>query len=277
MIHYNLNLLRNLFQDFHYLIKTTISFYDNDFQATSVHSKWSENHLCSYIKGELNAGHKCAVSDEECFQRFRNGENSFYYSCHMGLTEMAIRFASKNITYGYVIIGPFKNPKRSQETINILQKAYGENNKALADKAIQLYQRLPSFSMEKYYAIKNVMLAIFDYAKTQNIIFEKLNTFSEVIEPYVLDHLHEPLSIEQLCKTFFLTQKQLYTLFKKNTHKTPKHYINEQRVNKARHLIITTNKPLPEISASIGVGDYNYFIKIFKAYDGHTPTYYRKQ
>lgn len=276
MIQYDLNLLRNLFQDLHCLIKATISFYDNDFNATSVHSKCSVSDLCSYLKDDLKMGHKCAVSDEECFKRFRNGEDAFYYSCHMGLTEMAFRFAPNKVTYGYIIIGPFKNSTNAQETIRHIQTVCNQYNTELTKKAITLYQRLPSFSLEKYYAIKSIVFALCDYAKNQNLIFDKNNLFSETIEPYILEHLHEQLSLEKLCKTFFVSQKQLYALFKRNTQKTPKHYINEQRVNKARQLLVTTSMSLSDIAAAVGTLDYNYFIKIFKAYDGHTPSYYRK-
>lgn len=275
MIQYNLNLLRNLFEDLHYLIKTTVSFFDDNFLATSVHSKRRVNHLCVLVKDEWNCRHNCAVSDERCFQRFRDGENSFYYSCHFGFIEMAFRFAVNNVTYGYVIIGPFRDKKNSKETLERIKRCCG-NNPELLEKTLQLYQQIPTFSLEKYYAIKNISFAIFDYAKNHNIISEKSNLFSEQIEPYILSNLKEPLTIEGLCKKFFLTQKQLYNMFEKNTHKTPKRYVNEQRVNQARHLIITTNMPLAEIASSVGVDDYNYFIKIFKSYDGHTPMHYRK-
>ncbi len=275
MIQYNLNLLRNLFEDFSYLIKTTISFFDDNFLPTSVHSEdRRENHLCSLIKNSWNCRHNCTVSDEQCFERFRNGESFFYYHCHFGLIEMAFRFSVNNVTYGYVIIGPFRDQKNSKATVEAIKRLCTDEQ--LLEKTLQTYQKIPTFSLEKFYAIKNISFSIFDYAKNHNIISEKSNIFSEQIEPYILSHLQDTLTIEGLCKTFFLTQKQLYNVFEKNTHKTPKRYINEQRVYSARHLIITTNLPLSEIAASVGVPDYNYFIKIFKSYDGHTPMHYRK-
>ena len=219
---------------------------------------------------------RCSVSDEKVFQRFLNGENAFFYSCHFGLIELAFRFTANKETYGYVIIGPFKDPKKTKENIELIKKLTSNQPAKNTKKALHFYQKIPHFSLEKYYAIRNLCFTIFEYAKNHNIISQPSNLFSEEIASYIAENLDQPLSIEFLCKKFFLTQKQLYRLFETNAKKTPKRYINEQRVNKARHMIISTNRPLSEIAMSVGVSDYNYFIKIFKAYDGHTPMYYRK-
>ena len=276
MIQYNLDLLRNLFNDFNYLINAPISFYDDNFNATSVHSQWTANHLCEIIKDEWKMRHRCSVSDEKVFQRFRNGENAFFYSCHFGLIEIAFRFTANKETYGYVIIGPFKDPKKTKENIELIKRLMERQPTEKIKRALHFYHKIPHFSLEKYHAIRNLCSTIFEYARNHNIISQKSNLFSEEIATYILENLDQPLSIEFLCKKFFLSQKQLYRIFEINAKKTPKRYINEQRINKARHMIISGNQPLPEIAAAVGVSDYNYFIKMFKAYDGHTPMYYRK-
>ena len=166
--------------------------------------------------------------------------------------------------------------KKTKENIELIKKLTSNQPAKNTKKALHFYQKIPHFSLEKYYAIRNLCFTIFEYAKNHNIISQPSNLFSEEIASYIAENLDQPLSIEFLCKKFFLTQKQLYRLFETNAKKTPKRYINEQRVNKARHMIISTNRPLSEIAMSVGVSDYNYFIKIFKAYDGHTPMYYRK-
>lgn len=276
MIQYNLNLLTHLFDDFSYLIKATVSYYDQNFQPTSAHSKWSEKHICELVKGSWGQTHNCTCTDEATLQRLKNGENAFYYTCHFGLIEMAFRFSVEKETYGYVIIGPFKSHSNTKEITGVIKKLCKDDDK-LYENAISFYKKIPTFSLDKYYAIKSLSYAIFEYAINHNVIVEKSSFFSENIEKYILENLNEKFSIENLCQKFFLTQKQLYSVFLKNTNKTPKRYINEIKVNKAKKLIITTDMALPDIADSVGVQDYNYFIKIFKMYDGHTPMYYRKK
>ena len=139
------------------------------------------------------------------------------------------------------------------------------------------YKRISKFSLEKFEALRNILSNLLQYAKSNSIIYLEESSFSTIIEPYILEHLCEKLSIEDLCSQFSLTTKQLYAIFETNSKTTPKKYITMKRVQQAKHLILSTDLPLPEISTKVGVDDYNYFIKIFKKYTSYTPMYYRKK
>ena len=145
-----------------------------------------------------------------------------------------------------------------------------------ADKMILEYKRISKFSLEKFAALRNILSNLLQYAKSNSIIYSEQNLFSQIIEPYISEHLSEDLNIERLCSQFFLTTKQLYAIFETSLNTTPKKYIAMKRIQQAKHLIISTDLPLPQISTQVGVDDYNYFIKIFKKYTGYTPMYYRK-
>ena len=73
-----------------------------------------------------------------------------------------------------------------------------------------------------------------------------------------------------------MSQKLLYRRFRDSTGMTPGQWINRQRMDTARLLIVSTDRSLPEIAAEVGVKDYNYFIKLFKKRFGYTPMHFRK-
>lgn len=274
MIQYNLNLFRSLLQDLSVLTNAAVTFYENDFTSSSAHSVTPQTRICSLIKSCDQE--KCRLSDQCAFNMLRDNENAIYYTCHFGFVEMAFRLYDKKTSYGYILVGPFRAAKSSKKDLTSLKNLCEATN-ADYNQIVQYYHKLSRFSLERFNSLQNLLFSLFDYAKSQHYIFEKNDIFNQHIEPYLKEHLHENLSINFLCKQFLLTQKQLYNIFQVNTHSTPKHYICLMRVNKARELIITTDMALPDISAAVGVEDYNYFIKIFKTYDGHTPMHYRKR
>lgn len=263
-----------MLQDLGNLINVAITYFDPDYNSTSAYSISANTRICSLIKSCRRG--ECDLSNQNAFNQLQNKENAIYYSCHFGFMEMAFRLTDKNISYGYILVGPFRAPNATKRDITSLEELCKITD-ADYKQVLQYYHKLTRFSLEKFYSLKNLLFSLFEYAKSQQVIFENSNTFTHIIEPFIKQNLQENLNIEFLCKKFFLTQRQLYTVFDANTHMTPKHYIAQQRVNKARELIITTDMRLPDISAEVGILDYNYFIKIFKTYDGHTPMYYRKK
>ena len=275
MLTYNLSQLRNILQDLSTLADAPATLYDENYTSTSAHGVLATQCLCKNLKHHGFSSH-CAKSDLDAFNGFPANQTYYYYHCHFGFIEIAFKLILNNKTQGYVVIGPFRDKE--------LEKEQTERIRALCDKfgfdfneQIKDYQKIAVFSKEKYTALCNLFFLLMNYAHQQNIIVSKNNFFTEKIEPYILDNLHEDLSNEHLQKTFFLSEKQLYSLFQACTNKTPKHYINEQRVSKARNLIISTDDSLAKISALVGFENYNYFIKVFKTYDGHTPMHYRKK
>ena len=275
MINFNLNLFRKLLQDVSQLTNTVITFYDAAFNSTSAHSEMvSAKAVCSLVK-KRNAG-ACALSDRTAFERLNAGNDAFYYACHFGLIEMAFRVRFNEITYGYIIAGPFRDPEIETENLQNIHELCKETGENYEEIALQ-YKRIPKFSVETFRALQSVLSAILDHAKESNIIYDRTDMFSNVIEPYIEKNLHADLTVEKLCADLFLSTKQLYSTFHANAKTTPKHYIAEKRVKKARDLIFRTDLPLPEIASMVGVNDYNYFIKVFKSFTGHTPMYYRKK
>ena len=251
-----------------------ISLFDKNFEPTALHSSNEDvNSFCPKIK--KFTANKCQQSDFYAFERLNGNDNIFYYHCHFGFIEIACKIVFENQTLGYALIGPFRDPKKKKEDLERIQ-AFCQAKQLDYDELKDSYVKIPKFSISKYEALHHLICAIFDYSEMKNYISMKNNMFSSDIEPYILSHLQDKLTIEFLCEYFHVSQKMLYGVFQANAATTPKHYINKKRVEKAKHLISSTDMPLAEIASSVGVHDYNYFIKIFKSYTGKTPTYYKK-
>jgi iron complex transport system substrate-binding protein len=106
------------------------------------------------------------------------------------------------------------------------------------------------------------------------VLPQEKEVFDEIVS-YLHDSLDKELTIDLICERFYLSKRQLYKLFKNNTGKTPMQYVQDARIAEAKKLIISTDLTLLQIAEKVGIYDYNYFIKLFKAKEGYTPKQFR--
>ena len=83
------------------------------------------------------------------------------------------------------------------------------------------------------------------------------------------------LSLKTQAKLLNVNPSYLSTLFKKETGVTLTDYVNQKRVERAKHLLKSGNIQIQAVAQSCGILDVNYFTKIFKKYAGTTPKEYR--
>ena len=262
-----------MLQDLSNLINVAVTYFDSDFNSTSAHSTSASTRICSLIK-TCRMGN-CSLSDQNAFNLLQNTEKAIYYTCHFGFMEMAFHLTDKNNTsYGYILIGPFRAPNATKQDLSSLEELCKITN-ADYKQILQYYHKITRFSLEKFYSLKKIIYPLFEYMELKNFIYEDKGYFTNTVEPFILNNLTEELSISYLCSSLFFTQKQLYKIFERNTNRTPRQYIKHIRMREAKKLIISTEKPLSEISSMVGFPDYNYFIKLFKAQEGVTPLHYR--
>lgn len=85
------------------------------------------------------------------------------------------------------------------------------------------------------------------------------------------------LSLNNLSKIFEVNPSYLSTLFKKETGCTLTEYVNKQRIERAKELLVSTNIQIQNIAPRCGMLDVNYFTKTFKKYTDLTPKKYREK
>lgn len=96
------------------------------------------------------------------------------------------------------------------------------------------------------------------------------------IKKYIRDNLKEKISLEDIAKNTFYSAIYLEKVFKNDTGRSIIDYHLEERINKAKRLLIEGSTSLTEIAESVGFIDYNYFSRVFKKRVGFTPSHYRK-
>lgn len=85
----------------------------------------------------------------------------------------------------------------------------------------------------------------------------------------------EHVNVEQRAHALGLTERALENAFKLKLGSTVKIYILQQRVEKAKQLLLATMHTVTDIAMEVGYSDPSYFIRIFKQTEGVTPGRYR--
>ena len=97
-----------------------------------------------------------------------------------------------------------------------------------------------------------------------------------LVKEYIRENYSRELSVESLASVVYLTPDYLSRLFKKTTGKSLSQYIRQYRMEKARELLLRTNKKVIQIGIDVGYSNYSYFCQSFREYFGVSPEKYRQ-
>ena len=109
-------------------------------------------------------------------------------------------------------------------------------------------------SSKDYYQNKAIISAALDFLKT--------NYASSISLDLLANHCY--------CNPTYLSH-----LFKKELGVTITDYLNNHRVERAKHLLDITDLNITQISQAVGFNDASYFSKVFAKIQGDNPTAYR--
>lgn len=96
------------------------------------------------------------------------------------------------------------------------------------------------------------------------------------IEDVVLGKVDEFMEINQIANALFISHKHLTDTVQKETGSHPCHFYDLKILDKAKKMLLETDKTISEI-AKILTYDPSNFSKFFKKFIGQTPGQFRKE
>ena len=97
------------------------------------------------------------------------------------------------------------------------------------------------------------------------------------VKEYLDEHYIEKLTLEELAEKFFINKFYLSKIFKETYGTTVNNYLISKRITRAKQLLRFTDMTVDEVGAAVGMGDANYFSRMFRKVEGTSPREYRKQ
>lgn len=110
-----------------------------------------------------------------------------------------------------------------------------------------------------------------------NHIEKNYNYIVNKIIGYLYFHIESPVSLHEISKDLNLSIGYISNCFKKNMGISVMNYAKKIKVDRAKTLLLNTNKSILDISIILGFCDQSHFSKTFKKITGLSPMEYRSK
>lgn len=151
-----------------------------------------------------------------------------------------------------------------------------KNPKEISRILSEIYETQCEESMVAKYKVQSLVYEFFsELAITENSkkIYDPIDRAIRTIEY----NYNNKITVQGLADSFYLDEAYFSRLFKQKTGLSPKQYLLNVRLKRAKELLLNTEYPINEISATVGFSDPLYFSKLFLKKAGLSPSLYRQQ
>ncbi|AGC69605.1 Two component transcriptional regulator, AraC family [Thermoclostridium stercorarium subsp. stercorarium DSM 8532] len=121
--------------------------------------------------------------------------------------------------------------------------------------------------------LKEVSLSI--TAKINNYNNKSIKLILRNALEYIHQHYSEQLTLNDVAEHVYVSPSYLSRMFKKELGKNFVDYLNGLRIEKAKELLMDPKYKTYEVAEIVGIPDAHYFSRLFKKYEGLSPTEYR--
>ncbi|WP_454645081.1 helix-turn-helix domain-containing protein [Bradyrhizobium liaoningense] len=95
------------------------------------------------------------------------------------------------------------------------------------------------------------------------------------VEQHIADHFDRCISLSELANVAGLSRMHFAAQFRAATGYRPREYLLTQRVEHAKTLLATTERPLADIALAVGFSTQAHFSTVFKRISGQSPARWR--
>lgn len=114
------------------------------------------------------------------------------------------------------------------------------------------------------------------FFKPENRSSDNIENAVDLAKKYILRNIEKELTLDIVADYVGLSSSHLSRKFKKETSYSPYEYIILVRINKAKHLLKTTDMPVKEIAYGVGYHSESNFCNSFTQRIGISPINFRK-
>ena len=140
-------------------------------------------------------------------------------------------------------------------------------------KTLNSQEKRKEFLLDLY--IQEMLYEILKFRGAKEIINSVKNARINNILSYINESYHKNIKVADIAKIFGMEEYEFCRYFKTYTCKTPKEYIKELRLKKAKELL--QYQSVTETCYDVGYENISYFIKEFKKAFHITPKQYQKK
>lgn len=157
------------------------------------------------------------------------------------------------------------------------------NNTELASTINKLIRECMSYSVTKDalvdLALQELLVRIIQTQTAQRIDHNttiETDSAIYIITEYIRKNITKSISIKELSDKACMSTTSFYRYFKRELGMSPIEFILTEKIKQAKKLLKTSGIQINEVCFMSGFDDCNYFIRLFKKYEGITPKQYQQ-
>ena len=233
--------------------------------------------FCALINATQEGHERCEGCDAQMMGECTATRGFSFYRCHAGVCEAIMPISAGGSSLAYLMFGQFLDdtPKQEQwdETKITLDWYKGD-----IDRLKQAFFEFRQYSQEEIQANAEILEALASYIQLKGMILTTEQTDLQKLELYLDEHYMDKLSLEVLAEQLHIGRTKLCMLAKQlSGGETLSAMIAQRRVNAAKIMLVQSDTPISAVAERVGISDYNYFSKVFRAHTGMTPSAFRKK
>lgn len=260
--------LMELMQDFYVLTGIKIVMFDENYTEL-ISYPLDKKTFCMHMRESEEFDTHCRHCDEQACKKCSISKSLEIYTCHAGLTEAVAPIKENGKIIGYMMFGQVTENKSREaftKQMNELRTKFGINT----DLARSI-QKIKYKSRKQILAAGKILDAFTEYILLKEMVQLSGEQLIKDIERYIENHISEDIPVERLCREYNIGRTRLYETIKQYTSGGIASFIRRKRLEKAKHLLKSTEMKISEISSAVGFSDYNYFLRVFKKEFGISP------
>ncbi len=126
-------------------------------------------------------------------------------------------------------------------------------------------------------ALYTLIATFMHYAVKKETVKDSHMVYVEKACAYIDTNYSYPITIEDVADYVGISRSHLFRSFQMYHQKSPKEYLTDFRIKKARHLLRETGLSVAAIAYSVGFENNLYFSKAFKSRMHMSPSEYRRE
>lgn len=166
--------------------------------------------------------------------------------------------------------------------LNHSEVMYITNPHIVRHKIEALYSKAISHTPEKnlscsvlVYEILTDLVALTSHTQKMDM-YSQFDKITPVLK-YINGQYNKQLTLQELSEVAGVTPQHLCGIFKKYTSHTVFEYINLERIQRAKEMLLRDkNMQIKEIAHTVGFTDVSYFCSVFRRIENMSPTEFRR-
>ena len=267
--------LLQLVKNLHVLTGMTANILDP--QGRDINLFQDHPPFCKAVNA-LPEGHRRCVDCDAWKVRHYTASSGFqFYRCHAGICEALMPVYSKKDPLAYLIFGCFLDDSPMEEQ---WERTRGRLDwyPGGPDQLKEAFFQFRQYSADQLKAYAELLEALTVYIQLKGMILAAEQSDLQKLEDYIEEHYMKKLSLESISKDLHIGRTKLCSLAKElSGGHTLSYLITQRRIAAAKLLLLQSSLPVSAVAETVGISDYNYFSKVFRAATGTTPTAFRRE